>query len=480
MIIHKVSYTDEEKQVLEKYRNTPAKCIDKNLEKQVEDIREAARLRYILSLHGNPSAILADIKEVMEALSVEDFVEWQDVSNETDDDLYILFCHFAYVQARDSLEALRFYDLPLEKKVVNIMLKAASKHFPKPDLFDVRLFISNSQKRLSKIQTETRSGHQATLYFSRGFRMMRQGVGVNAFTTQATSKRVKATVDAFTGKATLEFKDIKVLIEEYSKHKNLTVPTMQLLDFMDIILTESGMKSPIVEFSLDEYMQHRKLSDRKSAKEQIKSAIEELKSISLEWEEKRGKRQIEYKFMNIADSGYVSRNGKITFTFGTTFFGVLKTYSVMSYPEQLGQINSRLNPNSYNFLRKISEHKNMNAGKKNENIITVETLLSCANALPSYDEVMASDRHISSRIIEPFLRDMNALVPTLQWEFCKKNTGEMLSDDEVELDYYTFKNLNVRITWNNYPDQTKKLERKATSTNSGKGRFHLRRKILSK
>ena len=310
--------------------------------------------------------------------------------------------------------------------------------------------------------------------------MMRQGVGVNAFTTQATSKRVKATVDAFTGKATLEFKDIKVLIEEYSKHKNLTVPTMQLLDFMDIILTESGMKSPIVEFSLDEYMQHRKLSDRKSAKEQIKSAIEELKSISLEWEEKRGKRQIEYKFMNIADSGYVSRNGKITFTFGTTFFGVLKTYSVMSYPEQLGQINSRLNPNSYNFLRKISEHKNMNAGKKNENIISVETLLSCANALPSYDEVMASDRHISSRIIEPFLRDMNALVPTLQWEFCKKNTGEMLSDDEVELDYYTFKNLNVRITWNNYPDQTKKLERKATSTNSGKGRFHLRRKILSK
>ena len=139
-----------------------------------------------------------------------------------------------------------------------------------------------------------------------------------------------------------------------------------------------------------------------------------------------------------------------------------------------------LNPNSYNFLRKISEHKNMNAGKKNENIISVETLLSCANALPSYDEVMASDRHISSRIIEPFLRDMNALVPTLQWEFCKKNTGEMLSDDEVELDYYTFKNLNVRITWNNYPDQTKKLERKATSTNSGKGRFHLRRKILSK
>ena len=322
--------------------------------------------------------------------------------------------------------------------------------------------------------------HTSTERVEKLFLMIRQGFGLSAFTLQATSQKVEPNIDAFTGKATLEFKDIKVLIEEYSKHKNLTVPTMQLLDFMDIRLTERGMKSPSVEFTVDEYMQYRRLSDRKSIREQIQSAIEELKSISLEWEEKRGKRQIEYKFMNIADSGYVSRNGKITFTFGTTFFGVLKTYSVMSYPEQLGQINSRLNPNSYNFLRKISEHKNMNTGKKNENIISVETLLSCANALPSYDEVMASDRHISSRIIEPFLRDMNALVPTLQWEFCKKNTGEMLSDDEVELDYYTFKNLNVRITWNNYPDQTKKLERKATSTNSGKGRFHLRRKILSK
>ena len=105
----------------------------------------------------------------------------------------------------------------------------------------------------------------------------------------------------------------------------------------------------------------------------------------------------------------------------------------------------------------------MNAGKKNEDIISVETLLSCASALPSYDEVMAGDRHISARIIEPFQRDMNALLPTLQWEYCKKDTGAPLSDDEIELSYYTFKNLNVHVTWLNYPDQTKRLERKAES-----------------
>ena len=55
--------------------------------------------------------------------------------------------------------------------------------------------------------------------------MMRQGVGVNAFTTQATSKKVKATVDAFTGKATLEFKDIKEL-------DSLTVNT--LIDYIEV------------------------------------------------------------------------------------------------------------------------------------------------------------------------------------------------------------------------------------------------------
>ena len=291
------------------------------------------------------------------------------------------------------------------------------------------------------------------------FLMIRQGFGLSAFTLQATSKKVEPNVDPFTGKAVFEFKDIKVLIDEYSKNpRNLTVPTMQLLDFMDICLTERGMKSPSVEFTVDEYMQYRKLSNRKSAREQIQSAIEDLKSISLEWEERRGKRLREYRFMNIADSGYITHDGKVKFTFGITFFGVLKTYPVMSYPKQLGQINSRLNPNSYNFLRKITEHKNMNAGKKNEDIISVETLLSCASALPSYDEVMAGDRHISARIIEPFQRDMNALLPTLQWEYCKKDTGAPLSDDEIELSYYTFKNLNVHVTWLNYPDQTKRLE----------------------
>ena len=296
------------------------------------------------------------------------------------------------------------------------------------------------------------------------FLMIRQGFGLSAFTLQATSKKVEPNVDPFTGKAVFEFKDIKVLIDEYSKNpRNLTVPTMQLLDFMDIRLTERGVKSPSVEFTVDEYMQYRRLSDRKSAREQIQSAIEDLKSISLEWEERRGKRLREYKFMNIADSGYITHDGKVKFTFGITFFGVLKTYAVMPYPEQLGQINSRINPNSYNFLRKITEHKNMNAGKKNEDIISVETLLSCASALPSYDEVMAGDRHISARIIEPFQRDMNALLPTLQWEYCKKDTGAPLSDEEIELSYYTFKNLNVHVTWLNYPDQTKRLERKAES-----------------
>ena len=301
--------------------------------------------------------------------------------------------------------------------------------------------------------------HTSTERVEKLFLMIRQGFGLSAFTLQATSKKVEPNVDPFTGKAVFEFKDIKVLIDEYSKNpRNLTVPTMQLLDFMDICLTERGMKSPSVEFTVDEYMQYRKLSNRKSAREQIQSAIEDLKSISLEWEERRGKRLREYRFMNIADSGYITHDGKVKFTFGITFFGVLKTYPVMSYPKQLGQINSRLNPNSYNFLRKITEHKNMNAGKKNEDIISVETLLSCASALPSYDEVMAGDRHISARIIEPFQRDMNALLPTLQWEYCKKDTGAPLSDDEIELSYYTFKNLNVHVTWLNYPDQTKRLE----------------------
>ena len=208
-------------------------------------------------------------------------------------------------------------------------------------------------------------------------------------------------------------------------------------------------------------MKRRGLKDRKEAKTQAKADMEILRGASFSWEERRGKKTESYSFVNLADSGEIRRNGDIVFTYGTTFYNILLGYPVMPYPAQLQTLNSKRNPNSYYLLRKIAEHKNMNIGKKNENIIAVKTLLSVAPFLPTYEEVMATDRHLDQRIIKPFERDMDALETTLSWNYCH-SLDQPLTDEELNtMSYATFEGLMIHTEWRNYPDQTARLERKA-------------------
>jgi hypothetical protein len=210
-------------------------------------------------------------------------------------------------------------------------------------------------------------------------------------------------------------------------------------------------------------MELRGLKDRKEARKQITADLEVLQTSSLSWEEKRKGGSIPYAGVNITDSWIWADDKKkaIVFTFGTTFYNMLLGNTIMHYPEQLQTLNSKRNPNSYYLLRKIAEHKNMNVGKKNEDIIAIKTLLAVATFLPSYEEVMAGNRNITDRIITPFERDMDALSETLSWNYCHSN-GEPLTDAELQgFSYDFFTSLMVKTEWKSYPDQTARLERKA-------------------
>lgn len=289
---------------------------------------------------------------------------------------------------------------------------------------------------------------------------IRQGTGTNALTKLKATEGKGLTIDKITGDATIKSGDFILTIPKYEQLTGLRTSTYQLLDAITVALTESGAKSPTVILPLDEYMRRRGLKDRKEAKAKAKADMEILRGSSISWEEKRGKKTESYAFVNIADSGEVRRNGDIVFTYGSTFYSILLGYPVMPYPTQLQTLNANSNPNSYYFLRKIAEHKNMNIGKKNENIIAVKTLLEVA-FLPSYEEVMRGNRNVQDRIITPFERDMDALQPTLSWNYCH-SLNEPLTDEELaSLDYDTFKDLLIFTSWHNYPDQTARLERKA-------------------
>lgn len=295
------------------------------------------------------------------------------------------------------------------------------------------------------------------------FSTIRQGTATNTLTKLRATEGNTTTIDAITGEATIKNGNLILTIPNYSQLTGLKTSTYQLLDAITIALTESGAKSPVVTLPLDEYMKRRGLKDRKEARKQLAADLDVLLKTSLTWEEKRGKSSIPYAGVNITDS-WIWADGKkttIAYTFGQTFYNVLMGYPVMPYPAQLQTINSKKNPNSYYLLRKIAEHKNMNIGKINENLIAVKSLLFAAPYIPTYEEVMNADRHLDQRIIRPFERDMDALGDTLSWRYCH-SLDEPLTDDEAStMSYSLFKDLLIFTEWSSYPDQTARLERKA-------------------
>ena len=289
---------------------------------------------------------------------------------------------------------------------------------------------------------------------------IRQGTVSNEL-TKIKAKKQNTVID-YLGTATITSGDFQLVMPEFTNQKAPKATTCQLLDALTVKLTEAGAKSPTVVLPLEEYMRLRQMKNRKEARQQVVDGLESLFCERLSGIEKRGKEQEKAFFdMHIIDFKGIDKKGNITVIFGTAYFNLLKTYPVMYYPPQLWLLNSKRNPNSYYLLRKITELKNMNVGKKNEDIIAVKTLLANTPDIPSYEEVMSGNRNIQDRIISPFERDMDALADTLSWEYCHSN-GEPLNQDELDnMNYDTFISLMVKTSWTYYPDQTARLERKA-------------------
>lgn len=293
------------------------------------------------------------------------------------------------------------------------------------------------------------------------FSTIRQGTATNALTKVKASTKRNTVIDPITGTATITQDNLSITIPDFTELTGFRTSTYQLLDALTVTLTESGAKSPVVALSLEEYMAKRGLKDKKEARKQATDDLETLFNATISFKEKR-KRGQEQDFhdIRIIDSKGI-RKGIINVSFGTTFYNILLGYPIMPYPAQLWTLNGKRNPNSFYLLRKITEHKNMNVGKKNEDIIAVKTLLSVAPNLPSYEEVMATGRQLNQRIIEPFERDMDALQDTLSWSYCHRNNTPLTNAELTSMSYDTFITLLIRTDWKQYPDQTARLARKA-------------------
>lgn len=303
------------------------------------------------------------------------------------------------------------------------------------------------------------------------FPLIRQGTATNILSKMVPNQKGNTTIDRITGTAKViaPAGNATLTIPDFVSRAGFRTSTHQLLDALVLELTQKGAKVPIVSISLEQYMNQRGLKDQKEARKQVKADLQELFDAKFSFQEKRKNGAQDYHDIRIIDSQGI-RKGVITVSFGTAFYSILLSYPLMPYPSQLWRLDNKRNPNSYYLLRRIAEHRNMNDGKKNADIIAVKTLLAAAPFLPTYEEVKNSDRMFRRRIIERFERDLDALESSFTWHYCHSNNTPLTDAELDTMDYELFESLNINVQWIDYPDQTERHERQAKKIEAAKSK----------
>ena len=227
-----------------------------------------------------------------------------------------------------------------------------------------------------------------------------------------------------------------------------------LFDFLSEVYTSKGARSATIETTLREYMAFRGITDRKTAFKVAQEDLETLLNANIKFFETylKGDEYKGFLAVRLVRAAGINKRGEIVCTLDDWTHKILSQYPTMIYPHELYKLSAKRNPQSYAFLHEIALHKRRNAGKKNEDIISVKTLLK-VSSLPLYKDVKGKGRQVTQLIIEPFERDLNVL-QSIKWEYCHKN-GEPLTQEELDkFDYSIFSECNIKITWVNYPQQS--------------------------
>lgn len=295
-----------------------------------------------------------------------------------------------------------------------------------------------------------------------GYCMIRQCVITNLLSMlKANKENIKVDLN---GKATIVRGDLTLTVKNYQNLVGLRASSFQLLDMLIAEATKNGVSQNLeIKLPLRKYMEMRGLKNLKEARNQVNDDLDLLYNLSIHFDQKNDDDKPRRRSANYADMRIITTKGIVNsvifVTLNTNFYSMLQKSPVMLFPTLLWKFNNKYNPNSYYLLKKISTHKNMNYGKKNEDIISVQTLLNSTPILLTYEKIKQGNRNINDRIIEPFERDLDACSDYFTWQYCHKGNTPLSDEELQQLNYFNFANCLVKVNWKTYPNQ-KRLERK--------------------
>lgn len=433
---------------------------------KVDVINGEIMKRYSKSLNGDKAAILKDIEETLSYITKEDFLEYKQLLN-PNNNIKRSFdgcCIFLWRVLAPQIQAWIDYDF-LTDEIDTIIKEKAAEFYAPP----------KKKKKQSPITVTDMLPLNTSTYSK-----IRQNNLINYYPSRAVegrnAKSDRKGIRIKPKSANAQAIEYSCYIVSYDELRKLAPDTKQLLFLLVKIFTESNVKTnPEMTLRIDDYMKIRKLKDRKSAVEALKANLELITQSKLSYiaVTGRGKRK---KTNKVGELNYIdcwawdNKKNKtaINFKFTMSFYEELKKTCIMQCPNLLWEIDARKNPASVDFLLKIAEHKNMNFDKRNADIIAVSTLLNTTEFIPPIDEVRKFDRNVLERIIRPFERDLNALDTALTWCYCypRTNGEEVPKDKLANMDFTTFKDLCIKISWIDYPRISEKTEKNKTEQNT--------------
>lgn len=511
-------------QSMDRDSDEAARCFQEMLARH-EDIKHKSYRRYILSFSGRKEEVLMDVREILAAVERSDFEAEQDRrrailwgSNGTDEidkgvdsllkknfkNCMMFLLHITSAQASviqydpnqpfitntgedperiQSAKSLSDSDSQLYDRYFDLLIEKASSFYRMPKDF-------------------SSSGLYSSFSVEYGGSIILQNKAINAFSH--ISNRSFQRTDSFSKKGTAVQEDVEITIDDMGDNK-FNVSTQKVKDLMlehlaqqlprgMTVSTDSIAASREVTLSVKEVAE-RFQTGMKEARQMLNEAVTALYNASVKWRERSyytedGRRRkfpeiMEYEHRYLSGIGRTPDEtpvvkGKATVLFDYDFAILLsRSGYVMFYHPNLYHINSNINRHSYYLGRKMCEHYNAivrdydaqtpeDTGKvvtKHANRISVRNLIKVCPDLPNYEEVMESDRAVRRRIIDPFEKDMYALCERYSilttWRYCNKK-GEPLSDEQwKDLNYHDWVELYIEFEIADYPDQTKRLERKA-------------------
>lgn len=472
-----------------------------NLEDQARELQAEVENRYKKA--STKKTLLADVEEIVKAITREDFLEFvghqievlasrqrkaeNEAMNSTIDlivkehgygtECYENCTYFILLNLRVQLEALgNFPDEEdsldrvtaiVEKRVSLWYVNPKPSHFPIPysKPTDAIAYMTQRSAIIDAISGDATIDRSSVHMRIANFKDLKATIGISTDKLLSTALAVFARTNDFSQRA------------KEAKHRRVVISLKAYAQFLGYDVVERETSTP----EEAEKEKKRIKANLDNARKKIQKDLNILYNLSFEWEERiNGKVESFSSVRLLSAKEYSAGNISLTFTPEIADYLVSRGL-ITQYNTALLGIDER-HPNAYYIMRKLEEQYNMdsNRARGTHDRISIPALLAVTD-LASYEEVQKKDRgHWQERIKEPLEENLDYLTQEgflRSWEYVHEK-GRPLTDEEAGAitSYKDFAELYLLFDPAQKVDHTERIEAKKEAISEAKKKTTTKKK----